>query len=80
MKTAIKMSFTKPQLIYAVINASTMCLIMSSVTTLILADKGQFWQHWPKVASLDLMVAIPAAICLGPFVRYIVNRLYPNLP
>ncbi|GEM_PF-4772325 len=77
MKQAIKLSFSKPQLVYAIIMAISMCLIMSAVTTSILVERGHFWQQWPKVASLDLMVAIPAAIILGPLVRYIINRLYP---
>ena len=63
---------------YAVIMASTTCVVMSAMTTIILTPES-FWQHWPKVLLIDLIVANPVAILLGPFVRRLCTKLYPNI-
>jgi hypothetical protein len=52
---------------------------MSAVSTGILAPEGMFWQRWPHVLMIDLMVAIPVAIILGPFVRRLCGYLYPDI-
>ena len=63
---------------YAVIMATVTCVIMSAITTTILAPQ-YFWSHWPRVLGIDLIVAIPIAIMLGPIVRRICYVLYPGL-
>ncbi len=69
----------RARLTYAVVMASATCCIMSAVTTSILAPAGTFWQHWPRVLGIDLIIAIPTAIILGPFVRRLCSWLYPGL-
>ena len=79
MKQAIRLSFSKPQLTYAIIMAVSMCVIMSAVSTYILIGKVGFMDHWTKVMLIDVCVTIPVAIILGPLVRYLINRLYLTL-
>ena len=68
-----KVSISQARLIYAVTMAASMCVIMSAVTTSILSEPGTFWDHWPPVLGMDLMVAFPVAIALGPIVRRAVD-------
>lgn len=70
---SLKLSIWQVRLVYAVIMAICMCVIMSAVTTSLLTEPGTFWDHWPTVLELDLLVAIPAAIALGPLVRRFVK-------
>ena len=69
----------RARLTYAVVMASCTCVIMSAVSTSILAPAGEFWNHWPRVLGIDLCVAIPVAIILGPFVRRLCSHLYPDI-
>jgi hypothetical protein len=72
-------SIRRARLTYAIVMASCTCFIMSAVSTGILAPEGMFWQRWPHVLMIDLMVAIPVAIILGPFVRRLCGYLYPDI-
>lgn len=65
------------RLTYATLMASCTCLIMSAISTAILTPTGTFWQHWPKVLGIDLMVAIPLAIILAPLIRRFCGYLFP---
>ena len=70
-----KVSAVQAKLIYAVVMAVCMCVIMSAVTTSILTEAGEFWLRWPKVLGLDLMVAIPVAVALGPIIRRLIDAI-----
>lgn len=67
------------RLTYAVIMSIGTCLVMSAVSTSVLSPPDEFWQHWPHVLGIDLMVAIPVAVALGPVVRRLCSYLYPDL-
>lgn len=69
----------RARLTYAVLMASLMCLVMSVVSTTVLRPAEDFWASWPKLLFIDLCVAIPVAIILGPMVRRLCSRLYPNI-
>jgi uncharacterized membrane protein len=69
----------RARLTYAIVMATCTCFIMSAVSTGVLAPTSEFWQHWPHVLLIDLCVAIPVAIALGPFVRRLCSRLYPDI-
>lgn len=69
----------RARITYAVIMASTTCVIMSAVTTAILTPRNLFWSHWPHVLVIDLIVANPIAILLGPLIRRLCHRLYPDI-
>jgi hypothetical protein len=70
---------TRARLTYAIIMATCTCIIMSAVSTGFLAPAGQFWGRWPRLLALNLCVAIPVTIILGPFVRLLCGRLYPDI-
>lgn len=74
-----KTQLRRARLTYAIIMASCTCVIMSAVSTDILAPDGEFWSHWPRVLLIDLCVAIPVAIALGPIVRQLCSRIYPDI-
>lgn len=63
---------------YAIVMASTTCVIMSAVTTHLLTP-DIFWQRWPHVLVIDLVVANPVAILLGPLIRCLCHFLYPGI-
>jgi hypothetical protein len=69
----------RARITYAVIMASVTCIIMSAVSTSILVPAHEFWRHWPPVLLIDLCVAIPVAIALGPIVRRLCSFIYPDL-
>jgi hypothetical protein len=69
----------RARLTYAIVMASCTCVIMSAVSTSILAPDGEFLSHWPRVFFIDLCVAIPVAIALGPLVRRLCAKLYPDI-
>jgi Protein of unknown function (DUF2798) len=69
----------RARLTYAIVMASCTCVIMSGVSTSILAPDGEFLTRWPHVFFIDLCVAIPVAIILGPFVRRLCAKLYPDI-
>lgn len=69
----------RARLTYAIVMASCTCVIMSAVSTSILAPEGEFLSHWPRVLGIDLCVAIPVAILLGPLVRKLCKKLYPDV-
>jgi len=69
----------RARLTYAIVMASCTCVIMSAVSTSILAPDGEFLSHWPRVFFIDLCVAIPVAIALGPLVRRLCAKLYPEI-
>jgi len=50
------------------------------VSTTVLRPIYAFWEYWPKVLMVDLVIAIPVAILLGPVIRRICTRIFPNLP
>jgi Protein of unknown function (DUF2798) len=68
----------RARLTFAVLMASTTCIIMSAVTTHLLTPEI-FWQRWPHVLLIDLLVANPTAILLSPLIRRLCHRLYPDL-
>lgn len=72
--------FRRARVTYAILMASCTCFIMSAVSTSILRDLDQFWEYWPHVLAIDLVVAIPVAIMLGPIIRRICGRIYPEIP
>lgn len=63
---------------YAMLMASTTCVVMSVVTTLILTP-DDFWHHWPRVLGIDLIVANPVAVILAPLMRRLCYKLYPGI-
>ena len=69
----------RARITYAILMASTTCVIMSAVTTAILTPGAEFWHRWPTVLGIDLIIANPVAIILGPFIRRLCVRLYPDL-
>ena len=69
----------RARLTYAIVMATGTCVIMSAVSTSILAPEHEFLTHWPRVFFIDLCVAIPVAIILGPFVRKLCRKLYPDI-
>ena len=73
----------RARLTYAILMATGTCVIMSAVSTSILASEGEFLTHWPRVFFIDLCVAIPVAIpvaiTLGPIIRRLCTRLYPDV-
>ncbi len=69
----------RARITYAMLMASTTCVIMSAITVSILTPTALFWQHWPTVLGIDLLVANPVAIILGPMIRRICHRLYPQI-
>lgn len=68
----------RARIIYAIIMASTSCVIMSAVTTHLLTPEI-FWQRWPHVLLIDLLVANPVAILLGPPIRRFCHFIYPDI-
>lgn len=79
-KPLLRLKLWQIRVIYAVLSASCMCVIMSAFTTSILRDQREFWDVWPHVLSLDLLVAIPSAIVLGPLIRALIRRLTGETP
>ncbi len=69
----------RARLTYAIVMATCTCVIMSAVSTSILAPEGEFLSRWPHVLFIDLCVAIPVAILLGPVVRRLCSKLYPDV-
>ena len=69
----------RARLTYAIVMASCTCVIMSAVSTSILRPIDAFWENWPHVLFIDLCVAIPVAILLGPVVRKLCSKLYPGV-
>lgn len=69
---------TRARITYAIIMASTTCVIMSAITTTILSPQ-HFWHHWPRVLGIDLIIANPIAVLLGPVVRRLCFWLYPSI-
>ena len=69
----------RARITYAILMASCTCTVMSAVSTYLLAPDGQFWHEWPHVLMIDMAIANPVAIILGPFIRRLCLRLYPNL-
>jgi len=69
----------RARLTYAILMATGTCVIMSAVSTSILAPEGEFLTHWPHVFFIDLCVANPVAILLGPIIRRVCTRLYPGI-
>jgi len=69
----------RARLTYAVLMASGTCIIMSAVSTSVLRPIAEFWHYWPRLLAIDLCVAIPVAIALGPVVRRLCSHLYPDL-
>ena len=69
----------RARLTYAIVMASCTCVIMSAVSTSILRPIDAFWDNWPHVLFIDLCVAIPVAILLGPVVRKLCSKLYPDV-
>jgi hypothetical protein len=53
---------------------------MSAVSTSVLRPVEQFWEFWPHLLAIDLVVAIPVAILLGPIIRRVCQRIFPDLP
>lgn len=70
----------RARIMYAVMMATFTCILMSAVSTYVLRGVGEFWNYWPHVLTIDLAIAIPVAIMLGPIVRRICNKVYPELP
>ncbi|MFZ4542150.1 MAG: DUF2798 domain-containing protein [Rickettsiales bacterium] len=68
----------RARLTYVVVMALSTCFIMSGVSTYVLAP-NEFSIRWPHVFLIDVLVAIPVAIVLGPFVRKLCHRLYPEI-
>ena len=64
---------------YAVLMACSTCIVMSAVSTGILTPMNDFWDHWPHVLGIDLTIAIPLTVMLGPVVRRVCGRLYPDI-
>lgn len=71
---------TRARITYAILMACCTCVIMSAVSTSVLRPLYAFWEYWPKVLMIDLLVAIPVAILLGPVIRRICKKIFPNLP
>jgi hypothetical protein len=69
----------RARITYAVLMASMTCIIMSAVTTSLLSPEHHFWTHWPRILVIDLCIAIPVVIMLGPVARAICHWLYPQL-
>ncbi len=69
----------RARLTYAIVMASCTCVIMSAVSTSVLRPIDAFWDNWPHVLFIDLCVAIPVAILLGPVVRKLCSKLYPDV-
>lgn len=69
----------RARLTYAVLMSICTCIIMSAVSTSILRPLDTFWDNWPHVLFIDLCVAIPVAILLGPVVRKLCSKLYPDV-
>lgn len=76
MQFATKLKYVR--ITYAMLMASVTCVVMSAVTTMILAP-DHFWSHWPKVLIIDLIVANPVAILLAPMIRKLCYRLFPEI-
>lgn len=70
----------RARLTYAVLMASCTCVVMSAVSTSVLRPIEMFWEYWPRLLLIDLCVAIPVAMLLGPIIRRICSKIYPNLP
>jgi hypothetical protein len=70
----------RARITYAILVASCTCVIMSAVSTSVLRPIEAFWEFWPHVLAIDLVVAIPVAIILGPVIRRICGLIYPDLP
>jgi hypothetical protein len=71
---------TRARLTYAILMATCASTIMSAVSTSVLRPMYAFWNFWPKVLMIDLLVAIPVAILLGPVIRRICRKIFPSLP
>ncbi|MBN8543251.1 MAG: DUF2798 domain-containing protein [Alphaproteobacteria bacterium] len=78
------MFFTTPlkraRITYAALMASCTCVVMSAVSTSVLRPIDQFWDYWPHLLAIDIVVAVPVAIMLGPIIRRICGYIYPDLP
>ena len=70
----------RARITYAVLMATFMCIVMSIVSTTVLRPSADFWASWPKLLLIDLCVAIPVAILLGPLVRRICTFFFNDLP
>ena len=70
----------RARITYAVLMASCTCVVMSAVSTSVLRPISEFWNAWPHVLMIDLVVAIPVAIMLGPIIRRVCGKIYPDLP
>jgi len=70
----------RARITYAVLMASCTCVIMSIVSTSVLRPLSEFWDSWPHLLVIDLMVAIPVAIMLGPVIRRVCALIFPDLP
>jgi len=75
-----KTQLKRARVTYAVLMASCTCVIMSMVSTSVLRPIEDFWQYWPHLLMIDLVVAIPVAIMLGPVIRYVCSKIFPDLP
>ena len=64
---------------YAVLMACSTCFVMSAVSTGILTSAHEFLQRWPHVLGIDLVIAIPLTVLLGPVIRTVCGRLYPDI-
>lgn len=69
----------RARITYAIIMASCTCVIMSAVSTSVLRPLSEFWTQWPHVLGIDLLVAIPVAIAIGPPIRNLCHRIYPDI-
>jgi hypothetical protein len=70
----------RARMTYAILMASCTCVVMSAVSTSVLRPIEQFWEFWPHLLAIDLVVAIPVAIMLGPIIRRVCQRIFPDLP
>lgn len=74
-----KSQLRRARLTYAVLMSSLMCFVMSIVSTTVLRPVDDFWASWPRLLFIDLCIAIPIAIALGPIVRRLCTRIYPDI-
>ena len=70
----------RARITYAILMASCTCVVMSAVSTSVLRPIEQFWELWPHLLAIDLVVAIPVAVMLGPIIRRVCQRIFPDLP
>lgn len=69
----------RARLTYAVLMSSLMCVIMSIVSITVLRPADDFWASWPRLLLIDLCIAVPIAVLLGPLVRRICSYIYPDI-